>query len=124
MLVHIPASLLIVAVAGQIIVGNALIVTSTVISAPGQPDGEVELITYSTTALVLPVFTSTSVIWLVHPPGQSAFPVALPLITDDVQVKSVKLTVELIVSLAAAPLKIVVLAADAIGVAPIVSVIV
>ena len=123
LLVHIPASLLMFAVAGHEIVGNPSMVTSTTISAPEHCPvvDVVELIVYSTTALDDPVFTNTSGIVVPHPPPQSTLPVAVPLITTDVQVKLVFVTVEVIATLAAAPLKMVTLFAVATGVAPTVS---
>ncbi len=119
--VQIPASLVRFAVEGQLMVGNALMVTSTTMSAPGHPSCEAELMVYSTTAFPLPVFTSTSGMVLPQPPGQSTLPLAEPLITADDQLKSVPVTVELIPTFAAPPLYIVVLDAVTTGVAPTVA---
>jgi hypothetical protein len=121
LLVHVPASLFKFAVAGQVIVGNAFTVTSITTSAPTQPFCVAELIVYSTTASTVPVFISTSAIVFPQPPRQSKLPDAAPLITTCDQVISVFATVDVIATFAAAPLNIVVLAADTTGVAPTVA---
>jgi len=91
-LVHIPASVLMFAIEGQVTVGDALTVTLTIMSVPGHPIvEEITDMVYCTTAFPVPVFVNISVID-VDPPRLLPFPVAEPEITVEFQLKSLLVT--------------------------------